>query len=43
MAEKKKYIPKMANFGEYIYWCYANFQMLFAAFKRDLRQYDQLC
>ena len=43
MAEKKKSRPTFENFGEYLYWAYANFQMLFAAFHRHLRQYNQMC
>lgn len=43
MAEKKKSRPTFENFGEYLYWAYANFQMLFTAFSRKKGKYDTLC
>lgn len=35
--------PKFNNFGEYIYWCYANIQMYFAARKMRLSEYNTIC
>ena len=43
MADRKPYCPTFANFGEYFFWAYANFQMLFTAFKREVRKYDTVC
>lgn len=40
---KKKNTPSFANFGEYLYWAYANLQMLVYALKCDKRQYDRTC
>ena len=31
------------NFGEYLYWAYANFQMLHYAIKGGKRKYDRMC
>lgn len=35
--------PNFNNFGEYLYWSYANLQMYYAALKMHLSEYDQLC
>jgi hypothetical protein len=35
--------PEFANFGEYIYYSYANFQMLFYALAHGVRRYDRTC
>ena len=32
-----------ANFGEYLYWSYANIQMLHYALKADKPKYDRMC
>ena len=40
---KKKNTPSFANFGEYLYWAYANLQMLVYALKCGKRQYDRTC
>ena len=32
-----------ANFGEYLFWSYANLQMLFVALKEGKPRYDRLC
>lgn len=34
---------RFANFGEYLYWCYASMQMLMVALKRGLLEYDRSC
>lgn len=38
----KKY-PTFNNFGEYLYYAYANLQMLFVALKEGKPKYDRLC
>ena len=38
----KKY-PKFANFGEYLYYSYANLQMLCAALNMGKKEYDRSC
>lgn len=35
--------PEFANFGEYIYYSYANFQMLFYALSHGLQHYNRTC
>lgn len=34
---------RFANFGEYLYWSYANLQMLFIALSAGKREYDTKC
>lgn len=34
---------RFANFGEYLFWCYASLQMLMVALKRGLTEYDRSC
>lgn len=34
---------RFANFGEYLFWCYACLQMLMVALKRGLSKYDRHC
>ena len=34
---------QFASFGEYLYWSYANLQMLFVALKEGRRKYDSMC
>ena len=36
----KRY-PKFANFGEYLFWSYANLQMLCAALNMGKTKYDK--
>ena len=38
----KKY-PKFANFGEYLFYSYANLQMLCAALNMGKKKYDRSC
>lgn len=40
MSKKQR---QFSNFGEYLYWSYASFQMLFASFSKGLRKYDRTC
>lgn len=35
--------PKFANFGEYLFYAYANVQMLFFAVKSGIPKYNRLC
>lgn len=35
--------PKFANFGEYLFYAYANVQMLFFAVKSGIPRYNRLC
>ena len=42
-SENKKQYPVFKNFGEYLYYAYANLQMLFFAVKNNKRHYDQQC
>ena len=39
----KKQFPKFANFGEYLFWSYANLQMLYAALNMGKTKYDRSC
>lgn len=32
-------LPKFKNFGEYLYWCYANWQMYWSAFRDGVSSY----
>ena len=43
VQEKKKYYPKFANFGEYLFYSYANLQMLCAALNMGKKEYDRSC
>ena len=38
-----KHYPKFANFGEYLFWSYANLQMLCAALNMGKTKYDKSC
>ena len=40
---KDKKYPKFANFGEYLYYSYANLQMLCAALNMGKKEYDRSC
>jgi hypothetical protein len=40
---KKRRYPKFANFGEYLFYAYANFQMLIFAIKNRKPKYDRSC
>lgn len=40
--QTKRY-PKFANFGEYLFWSYANLQMLCAALNMGKAKYDKSC
>lgn len=40
MAKKER---TYANFGEYLYWSYANLQMLHYALKAGKPNYDRMC
>ena len=35
--------PKFANFGEFLFYAYANVQMLFYAVKSDIPRYNKMC
>ena len=41
--KKEKRYPKFANFGEYLFWSYANLQMLCAALNMGKAKYDKSC
>ena len=43
IQENKKRNPKFANFGEYLFWSYANLQMLCAALNMGKEKYDHSC
>ena len=43
IQENKKRNPKFANFGEYLFWSYANLQMLCAALNMGKTKYDRPC
>lgn len=43
VQEKKKHYPKFANFGEYLFYSYANLQMLCAALNMGKKEYDRSC
>ena len=38
-----KKLPEFHNFGEYLYYAYANLQMLYYALKADKPKYDRMC
>ena len=38
-----KKFPEFQNFGEYLYYAYANLQMLHYALKADKPKYDRMC
>ena len=38
-----KKFPEFHNFGEYLYYAYANLQMLHYALKADKPKYDRMC
>lgn len=40
---KEKQQPKFANFGEYLFWSYANLQLLCAALNMGKEKYDRSC
>ena len=40
---KEKRFPKFANFGEYLFYSYANLQMLCAALNMGKKEYDRSC
>lgn len=42
-GKKNVKLPKFNNFGEYLFYAYANIQMLFYALKSGKPQYDRLC
>jgi len=41
--KNKKQYPIFANFGELLFWSYANLQMLFVATKENRTKYDRMC
>lgn len=41
--KNKKRYPIFANFGELLFWSYANLQMLFVAIKEDKTKYEPMC
>jgi hypothetical protein len=41
--QKKATFPKFNNFGEYLYYAYANLQMLFYALRYHKPKYDRMC
>ena len=41
--ENEKRYPRFANFGELLFWSYANLQMLFVALKENRVKYDRAC
>ena len=41
--KSEKRFPKFANFGEYLFWSYANLQMLCAALNMGTAKYDKSC
>ncbi len=43
LQENKKQYSRFANFGELLFWSYANLQMLFVAIKEDKIKYDRTC
>jgi len=43
IKENEKRYPRFANFGELLFWSYANLQMLFVAIKEGKTKYDRLC
>ena len=43
LQENKKQYSRFANFGELLFWSYANLQMLFVAIKEDKIKYDRMC
>lgn len=43
LQENVKRYPRFANFGELLFWSYANLQMLFVAIKEDKAKYDRMC
>ena len=43
LPENKKRHLEFANFGEYLFWSYANLQMLFVARKENKTKYDRTC
>jgi len=43
LKENEKRYPRFANFGELLFWSYANLQMLFVAIKEDKTKYDRMC
>ena len=40
---KEKRFPKFANFGEYLFYSYANLQMLCAALNMGKKEFDRSC
>lgn len=43
LPKNKKRHLEFANFGEYLFWSYANLQMLFVARKENKTKYDRMC
>lgn len=43
IKENKKRYPRFENFGEMLYWSYANLQMLCAAINMGKTKYDRSC
>lgn len=41
--KSEKRFPKFANFGEYLFWSYANLQMLCDAINMGKAKYDKSC
>lgn len=41
--ETEKRYSRFANFGELLFWSYANLQMLFVAIKENKTKYDRMC
>lgn len=43
ILEKEKHFPKFTNFGEMLFWSYANLQMLVVAKNMGKATYDRQC
>ena len=43
VEENKKRYSRFANFGEMLFWSYANLQMLYVAIKGGKPKYDRMC
>lgn len=43
LKRKKQELPKFGNFGEYLYYAYANLQMLYYALSAKKPKYDRMC
>ena len=43
IKENEKRYSRFLNFGEMLFWSYANLQMLFVARKEGKAKYDRIC